>query len=106
MSPADPGGSPIAYDEVGSRTRQAWLRTSMTVIGVTLLALRGLVLAGAQTWALLIALLPAVILLTTAVLRMRQVRHAESVHATSVITFWVFASAVGLVTVALLSVVI
>lgn len=106
MSAAGAGGSATAYDEVGSRTRQAWLRTSMTVLGVTLLALRGLVLAGAQAWALLIALLPAVMLLTTAVLRMRQVRHAESVHATGAITFWVFASAVGLVIIALLTVVI
>jgi len=94
----------VAYDEVGSRTRQAWLRTSMTVIGVSLLALRGLVLAEAQTWALLLALLPAVIVITTAVIRMRKVRHAESVHATNLISFWVFAGVVGVVTISLLTV--
>lgn len=94
----------VAYDEVGSRTRQAWLRTSMTVIGVTLLGLRGLVLAGAPTWALLLALAPAVIVVSTSVARMRQLRHADSVHATSAVTAWVFAGVVGVVTVALLTI--
>lgn len=95
----------VAYDEVGSRTRQAWLRTSMTVIGVTLLALRSLLLAGAPTWALLVALLPAVIVLTTAVLRMRQLRHADSVRATNAVALWVVAGVAGVVIVSLLAVV-
>lgn len=94
----------LAYDEVGSRTRQAWLRTSLTVIGVTLLGERGLMLASAPMWALLLALVPMVIFLATAVVRMREVRHAESVHATSVITVAVFTAIVGVFVVGLVAI--
>lgn len=94
------------YDEVGSRTRQAWLRTSLTIIGVTLLAERGLMLAGAHIWALLVALLPLVVFLGVAVVRMRQVSHGESVHAGSGITVTVFSAVIGVFTVGLIAVLV
>lgn len=95
----------VGYDEVGSRTRQAWLRTSLTIIGVTLLAERGLMLANSPMWALLLALTPLIAFLVVAVVRMRQVMHADSVHATSAITVTVFATVVGVGIVGILSVV-
>ncbi len=96
----------VGYDEVGSRTRQAWLRTSLNIIGVTLLAERGLMLADAPMWSLLIALLPLIVFLGVAVVRMRQVMHAESVHATSAITVSVFSAVVGVFTVGLIAVLV
>lgn len=96
----------VGYDEVGSRTRQAWLRTSLNIIGVTLLAERGLMLADAPMWSLLIALLPLIVFLGVAVVRMRQVMHAESVHATSAITVTVFSAVVGVFTVGLIAVLV
>lgn len=96
----------VGYDEVGSRTRQAWLRTSLNIIGVTLLAERGLMLAGAPEWALFVALLPLIVFLSVAVVRMRQVMHAESVHATSVITVTVFSAVIGVFTVGIIAVLV
>jgi hypothetical protein len=94
----------VGYDEVGSRTRQAWLRTSLNIIGVTLLAERGLMLANAPMWALLVGLLPLVSYLAVAIVRMRQVMHAESIHATSAITVAVFSAVVGVFIVGIIAV--
>ena len=96
----------VGYDEVGSRTRQAWLRTSLNIIGVTLLAERGLMLASAPMWALLLALAPLIAFLAVAVVRMRQVMHAESVHATSAVTVTVFSAVVGVFTVGIIAVLV
>ena len=96
----------VGYDEVGSRTRQAWLRTSLNIIGVTLLAERGLMLANAPMWALLLGLVPLAIYLVVAVLRMREIRHAESVHATSAITVAVITAVAGVFTVAVIAILV
>ncbi len=96
----------VGYDEVGSRTRQAWLRTSLNFIGVTLLAERGLMLADASMWALLVALVPLIAFLAVAFVRMRQVRHAASGQATSVITVTVFSAVVGVFTVGMVAVLV
>jgi hypothetical protein len=66
------------YDEIGSRTRQAWLRTSLGAMAVTLLVLRGLVLAGAATWVMVACLAPAIVVVTLAVLRSVRLQHGES----------------------------
>lgn len=93
----------IGYDDVGSRTRQAWLRTSLNIIGVTLLAERGLMLANAPVWSLLLALAPLIGYLGVAVVRMRQVMSAESVHATSAITIAVVSAVFGVFTVGVIT---
>ncbi len=95
---------PPAYDEVGSRTRQAWLRTSLGVIAVTLLVLRSLLLADADTPALLAGLIPAAIFTSIAVRRTMQVRHGESERAAGATVAWVLASVAGLVTVGIITV--
>lgn len=94
----------VGYDEVGSRTRQAWLRTSLNIIGVTLLAERGLMLAGAPMWALLLALVPVTGFLTVAVLRSGELRHAESVRATTVVAVSIVSAVVGVLIIGLISI--
>ena len=66
------------YDEVGSRTRQSWLRTSLGVIVVTLLAERSLMLADQYCPLMFLALVPAVVALSIIVLRMRWLQAHES----------------------------
>lgn len=71
-------GPAPGYDEPGTRTRQAWLRTSLTALGVALLAERGLALAGAPRWVMVLALVPAAVILGVAVLRVTQLREGHS----------------------------
>ena len=66
------------YDEVGSRTRQSWLRTSLGVIVVTLLAERSLMLADQYGVLMFAALVPAAVALSVIVLRMRWLQAHES----------------------------
>ncbi|MBI1351033.1 MAG: hypothetical protein GC156_07940 [Actinomycetales bacterium] len=66
------------YDEVGSRTRQSWLRTSLGVIVVTLLAERGLMVADQYGTLMFVALVPAAVALTVIVLRMRWLQAHDS----------------------------
>lgn len=96
----------VGYDEVGSRTRQAWLRTSLNIIGVTLLAERGLMLANAPMWALLLALVPAIGFLVVAVLRSGELRHADSVQATSVVAVSIFSAVVGVLIIGVISILV
>ena len=92
----------MGYDEIGSRTRQAWLRTSLGAMAVTLLVLRGLVLADAATWIMVASLLPAIAIVGLAIRRSARLQHAESeaiggrpavVMAASVIALAVLAGA-------------
>ncbi len=95
----------IGYDEVGTRTRQAWLRTSLTVIGVTLLAERGLMLAGSSFIILLVTLIPAGVFLVVAVRRLREVTHGESVHAAGTVPLLLVVATMGLAALSVISVV-
>jgi hypothetical protein len=66
------------YDEPGSRTRQAWLRTSLGMLVVSVLVLRGMVLQGLPWVVVLVALLPATVFLAVAVARTRSLGPTES----------------------------
>jgi hypothetical protein len=94
------------YDEVGSRTRQAWLRTSLGVVAVTLLVVRAMVIGGTGTGALLLALVPAGTFLTVAVARMAGLDGVASPGASRAVTWLTAASAVGLAVVGVVSVVV
>jgi hypothetical protein len=67
-----------AYDEVGSRTRQAWLRTGLGSIAVTLLVERGLLIVETPLWLRVLALVPGSVLIVIAVARSLQIGHGES----------------------------
>ncbi len=96
--------APPAYDEVGSRTRQAWLRTSLGVLAVALLSMRSLLLADAPTWTIVACLVPAAAFIVIAVVRTMRVNHAESEHATAAMGYAVVAAIAGLVVMAMMSV--
>jgi amino acid permease len=66
------------YDEIGSRTRQAWLRTSLGAMAVTLLVLRGLALADAPAWVMIACLVPGIVVVMLAILRSVRLQHGES----------------------------
>lgn len=51
--------SDVQYDEPGSRTRQAWLRTSLGMVAVAVLIERGLAAQGMPLALGLVALAPA-----------------------------------------------
>lgn len=68
----------VGYDEIGSRTRQAWLRTSLGAMAVTLLVLRGLALLDASTWVMLVCLAPAAVVVSLAIRRSVRLQHGES----------------------------
>jgi hypothetical protein len=57
------------YDEPGSRTRQAWLRTALVVVAVTILIERGLAIRGMPPALGLVALVPAAALVAVAAWR-------------------------------------
>lgn len=71
-TPVDP------YDEPGSRTRWAWLRTSLVFGAVTLLVMRGLLLRGTPAWVLVLAVALAAAFLLVALRRAAQVGPRES----------------------------
>jgi hypothetical protein len=66
------------YDEPGSRTRWAWLRTALVFVAVTLLVVRGLYLRGIPTWVLALAVALAGSFLALALRRAAQVGPRES----------------------------
>jgi len=68
----------VGYDEIGSRTRQAWLRTSLGAVAVTLLVLRGLVLLDAPRSSMVACLAPAVVVVALAIRRSVRLQHGES----------------------------
>ncbi len=70
--------SQLQYDEVGSRTRQSWLRTSLGVIVATLLVERSLLLAEHSLAVMLLALAPGLVALGVIFVRMRRLRVHES----------------------------
>jgi hypothetical protein len=97
-------GSPAsAYDEPGTRTRQAWLRTSLTALGVALLAERGLVLAGAPRWVMALGLLPAIVVLGVAVIRVTQLREGHSDPARTLVVVAVIAAVMGTAAIGLIA---
>jgi hypothetical protein len=57
------------YDDIPGRTRQAWLRTNLGVVAVSLLAVRSLVLAGDGGWPVLLVLVPGAVFTVVAVRR-------------------------------------
>ena len=68
----------VGYDEIGSRTRQAWLRTTLGAMAVTLLVLRGLALLDAAAWVMLACLVPVSIVVALAIRRSVRLQHGES----------------------------
>lgn len=92
-----------AYDEPGTRTRQAWLRTSLTALGVTLLAERGLALADAPRWVMALGLLPAVVVVGVAVMRVTQLREGHSDPAHPRVVVAVIAAILGTAVIGLLA---
>lgn len=66
------------YDEPGSRTRLAWLRTGLVVIAVTLLVMRGLYLRGVPGWVVIAAVALAVAFAVLAVRRVARLGPHES----------------------------
>ncbi len=97
-------GPQTAYDEVGSRTRQSWLRTNLGVLAVTLLSMRSLLLADAPPWSIVACLVPAAAFTVVAVVRTARVKHAESEQATMATGYGVVAAIAGLVLIAIMSV--
>lgn len=82
MPTADPGPAvelgPTGYDEPGSRTRLAWLRTWLAALGVSALLLRGFIVSDAG-WVPIVALLVClVVLAVVAVARSRRIRRRLS----------------------------
>lgn len=76
------------YDEPGSRTRWAWLRTGLVFLAVTLLVIRGLFLRGAPAWVLVVAVLLASAFGVLAIVRAAQVgpRHSPGVSRATVVS--------------------
>lgn len=93
----------VAYDEPGTRTRQAWLRTSLTALGVALLAERGLVLAGAPSWVMALGLLPVIVIVSIAVMRVTQLRAGHSDPARTRVVFGVIAALMGTALIGIIS---
>lgn len=58
--------SEVQYDEPGSRTRQAWLRTALGMVAVAVLIERGLAARGMPLVLGLGALVPAVVFIAVA----------------------------------------
>jgi hypothetical protein len=66
------------YDEPGSRTRQAWLRTALGMVAVTALVERGLVVDALPAAMGILAVIPAVVLVGLAVRRSAALGPQES----------------------------
>ena len=66
------------YDDVAGRTRQSWLRSSLGSAAVILLVERGLLISSAPVWTRWLALVPAVVLMAVAVVRMRQIAAGDT----------------------------
>ena len=69
---------PDLYDEPGSRTRWAWLRTGLVFIAVTLLVMRGLFIRGAPWWVSVLAVVLVSVFGVLAVRRVAEVGPHES----------------------------
>jgi hypothetical protein len=61
--------SEVQYDEPGSRTRQAWLRSALGMVAVAVLIERGLAVRGMPLVLGLVALAPAVVFVAVAARR-------------------------------------
>jgi hypothetical protein len=70
--------SQVDYDEPGTRTRQAWLRTCLGLLAVSLFIARGLALGHVPAGVVAVALLPAVVFLAMAVWRSAVIRPRDS----------------------------
>ena len=86
MMPAGDGGDvgaprpipdSLGYDEVGTRTRQAWLRTSLVIIVLSLLVARSLISAGHPPALVVLVVVPAAVLLAVAGYRTHRLRRHE-----------------------------
>ena len=88
-----PGQIPesYGYDEVGTRTRQAWLRTSLVIVVLALLAVRVLIVGGHPLAVVMLPVLPAAAMLTVAGLRSHRLRNHES----EPVPRWMIAVTVG-----------
>ncbi len=89
------------YDEVGSRTRQAWLRTSLGIVALTLLVLRSLVIGGAGLAPLLLSLVPVSVFVAVAVHRMSSLYRLESTPSSRAVGLAASGAVVALAVVAL-----
>jgi hypothetical protein len=93
------------YDDVVGRTRQSWLRTSLGSAAVILLVERGLLISPSPAWVRWLGLLPAVLLVGVALLRMREIggKGAARPARLTVVVFAV--GVVGLAAIAVVSLV-
>ena len=96
--------SPAPYDEVGSRTRQAWLRTGLGASAVSILVLRGMVLGGAHPWVMASCLVPGAGFVALTVLRMQRIQHGQSPGLTVSTTALALAAVCGIAVAAAASV--
>ena len=94
------------YDDVAGRTRQSWLRTSLGSAAVILLVERGLLVSTAPAWLRGLGLLPAVLLLAVALVRMRQIGGGATAHPARRSILLFVAGVVGLTMVAAVAVVV
>jgi hypothetical protein len=98
IEPASP------YDEIGSRTRQSWLRTGLGAVAVSLLVLRGLALGDARPWVMAVSVLPGAAFVALTVMRMRRLQHGKSPGLPAVTTILAFAIVCGIAVAAAASV--
>ena len=70
--------SPKGYDEPGSRTKFAWIRTGLVLVAVNALIARGLHLRDAPSWLYAIVVLEVLVFATLAVIRFASLGPWES----------------------------
>lgn len=93
------------YDEPGSRTRQAWLRSALGMVAVSILIERGLAARGMPLVLGLAALGPAVAFVVVAVRRTLELGPHQSEGPTRPTVLFTAAVVIGLAVIAAVSVV-
>lgn len=103
MSESD-GSALVLRDDAVARTRQSWLRTSLGLVAVTLLLVRGLIVDDAPRWLALVAVVPGAVAVVVSVLRGRALATASQEPSTPIAAFRPFAVTVCITTVAAIAI--
>jgi hypothetical protein len=98
--------SQVQYDEPGSRTRQAWLRSALGMVAVTALVERGLAVRGSSLVLALAALVPAVVFVVAAAQRSVELGPHDSAGPRRLAVLMTAVAALGLAVLAVASVVV
>jgi hypothetical protein len=98
--------SAVQYDEPGSRTRQAWLRSALGMVAVAILIERGLAARGMPLVLGLAALVPAAAFVLVAVRRTLELGPGESTGPSRRIVLLTAITVIGLAGTAAVSVVV